>query len=89
LNAQNIQFIWAVFSAVPVGFRRRIKNIPFVNISPFYWNGSAINPQLKGANFEVACWDSSATILVGLIENLAKNFLNSFPDAVELKFVSR
>ena len=35
LNAQNIQFIWAVFSAVPVGFRRRITNIPFVNNNPF------------------------------------------------------
>ena len=89
LNSKEIQFIWAVFSAFPIGHRQPITASPFVDNNPYYWNGSEINPQINSAQFEIACWDSSATILVGLNESQIKNFLNKYPDAVELKSVAR
>src|SRR5690606_31758162 len=58
----NIQFIWAVFSAFPRGIRTEVNEVPYVEGNPDYWDGSDPRPQLEGANFEIACWDSSATI---------------------------
>lgn len=34
--------------------------------TPIIGIGSNIEPKIKGALFEIACWDSSATILVGI-----------------------
>lgn len=89
LEENKVQFIWAVFSAVPVGYRCHITNVPFVYNNPYYWNGSEVNPQLNGAIFEIVCWDSSATILVGLNEQQLACFTNYYPEAVELKSAAR
>lgn len=81
----DIQFIWAVFSAFPKGVRTKVYKAPYVEGNPDYWDGSDPRPQLEGANFEIACWDSSGTILIGLNSKLANAFRSTFSDAVELK----
>jgi len=85
IEADDVQFIWAVFSAFSVGTRFAVIEAPYVEDNPRYWNTSSLEPQLEGAIFEIACWDSSATILVGLSSELARNFKFAFTDAVELK----
>ena len=66
LSTHDIQFIWAVFSAVAKGSRPTVSEPPYVEGNPGYWNGRDPTPQLNGALFEIACWDSSATILINL-----------------------
>lgn len=89
LEKNKVQFIWAVLSAVPLGQRPQITNVPYVDNNPYYWNGSEIKPQLHGALFEIACWDSSATILVGLNDQQLAHFIDNYPEAVELKSAAR
>ena len=81
---QKIQFIWAVFSAVPRGARPTITNAPYVDGNPHYWNDTECKPQIKEALFEIACWDSSATILIGITPDMATNFTLAYSDAKPL-----
>jgi len=80
LAENEIQFIWAVFSAVPKGLRPPVQNPPYIDGNPRYWKGEEVSPQLNGAIFEIACWDSSATILVGLPPKAAAAFVKAYPD---------
>ena len=80
LREHNVQFIWAVFSAVPKGYRTTPSSPPWVEDNPRYWNGEEPGPQLDGALFEIACWDSSGTILVNLPEEAARAFVTRYPD---------
>jgi hypothetical protein len=80
LRDHEIQFIWAVFSAVPKGFRSTPSPVPYVEDNPIYWNGSEPGPQLEGALFEIACWDSSATILINLPAEAADAFMTRYKD---------
>lgn len=89
LQQQNIQFIWAVFSAFPLGTRFEVNNPPTVEDNPNYWNSSNPTPQLDEALFEIACWDSSATILIGLSPAMAKSFRSTYTDTIELKHAAR
>lgn len=89
VNENEVQFIWAVFSAVPKGYRCTVTITPYIEGNPDYWNGKEITPQLDGALFEIACWDSSATILVGLPPELEANFKLAYSDACSLISVSR
>jgi hypothetical protein len=84
LHAYEIQFIWAVFSAVPKGHRPIPVPAPYVEDNPRYWDGTEPEPQLKGALFEIACWDSSGTILINLPAQAIDSFLTRFPDAKSL-----
>jgi hypothetical protein len=81
LDHNDIQFIWAVFSAVPIGYRHNVPAAPHIDGNPDYWSGFEVRPQLSGAIFEIACWDSSATILVGLPAEAEARFLTVFPEA--------
>lgn len=85
LERNEIQFIWGVFSAVPIGYRSTVADAPYVEGNPDYWTGSEVRPQLPGAIFEIACWDSSGTILVGLPESVEAHFLAAFPEAESLQ----
>lgn len=85
LDRNEIQFIWAVFSAVPVGHRPPVFAAPYIEGNPDYWTGSEVRPQLREALFEIACWDSSATILVGLPESAEARFLAAFPETDSLQ----
>jgi hypothetical protein len=40
IHKQEIQFIWAVFSAVPKGSRPAVSEPPYVDGNPDYWNGN-------------------------------------------------
>lgn len=76
----EIQFIWAVFSAVPRGSRLAVLEAPYVDGNPDYWNGKESGPQLQGALFEIACWDSSATILINLPQRAQAAFIANYSD---------
>ena len=89
INGDDIQFIWAVFSAFPVGTRVVVKDDPYIYDNSDYWNGSNLSPQLGGALFEVGCWDSSATILVGLTLEMERNFKAVYSDTIELVNAAR
>jgi hypothetical protein len=89
INNNDIQFIWAVFSAVPKGLRPEVIEPPCIDGNPNYWNGSNPKPQLASALFEIACWDSSATILVGVDFKMAANFQTTYPDTIELSRAAR
>lgn len=87
LRAHEVQFIWGVFSAVPKGFRSAPALKPYVDGNPNYWTGPDSAPQLSGALFEIACWDSSATILVNLPERAASAFMARYSDTKALMAV--
>ncbi|GGC77264.1 hypothetical protein GCM10011396_25520 [Undibacterium terreum] len=80
IQEYDLQFIWAVFSAVPKGLRLSVSNVPYVDGNPDYWNGKDPGPQLDGALFEIACWDSSATILINLPEQAERSFISNYSD---------
>lgn len=89
IQSNDIQFIWAVFSAFPLGTRFEVKEEPYIYDNPDYWNGSDPGPQLNDALFEIGCWDSSATILVGITLEQANNFKSAYSDTVELGHAAR
>lgn len=84
IEAHEIQFMWGVFSAVPKGLRPIIATAPYVDGNPDYWHGKKLAPQLDGALFEIACWNSSATILIKLPEKAQRAFIATYPDASPL-----
>jgi hypothetical protein len=81
LREHEVQFGWAVFSAVPKGFRSAPLSAPYADGNPSYWRGDEPVPQLEGAVFEIACWDSSATILINLPAEAARSFQMRYTDA--------
>ncbi len=89
VNENEVQFIWAVFSAVPKGYRQIVTDAPYVDGNPDYWNGRETSPQLSGALFEIACWDSSATILIGLPPKLEASFKLAYADVCSLISAAR
>jgi len=84
LHAYEVQFIWAVFSAVPKGLRPTPVPTPYVEDNLRYWNGTESGPQLESALFEIVCWDSSGTILINLPAHAINSFLKRYPDAKPL-----
>ncbi|WP_444946655.1 hypothetical protein ACJJIP_08505 [Microbulbifer sp. VTAC004] len=89
ITSNDVQFIWAVFSAFPIGTRFAVAEPPYVDGNPNYWNASEPKPQLEKAIFEIACWDSSATILIGINPAMAENFKSIYTDTIELKYAAR
>ncbi|MCX7276204.1 MAG: hypothetical protein NTZ15_02610 [Burkholderiales bacterium] len=89
ISEHDIQFIWAVFSAFPKGTRFPVNNAPLVEDHAGYWSGVEVAPQLEGALFEIAAWDSSATILVGLPVDAEEAFSKKYPDAKSLTSAAR
>jgi hypothetical protein len=84
LLAKPIQCIWGVFSAFPPGLRAPVDIAPAANRNLGFWQPPDARPQLPGACFELVCWDSSATLLVGVSEEQAARFLMTYPDAKPL-----
>lgn len=89
IQEHDIQFIWAVFSATPKGFRPTVSAVPYVEGNPDYWNGKDAAPQLDGALFEIACWDSSATILINLPAEAQRSFIATYSDTQPLSQAKR
>lgn len=82
--ARDIQFIWGVFSAVPRGIRFDVPVPPAADGNSSFWQPPEVQPQLEGACFEIVCWDSSATVLVGVSPKQAERFLTTYPEAKPL-----
>lgn len=89
LSAHTVQFIWAVFSAFPVGYRRDITDAPYVDDNPLYWQGVEVSPQLSDALFEIVCWDSSATMLICLPDDARTRFTSVYPETRSLVAASQ
>jgi hypothetical protein len=84
LKRAPIQFIWGVLSAVTPGARPVVDVAPFADGNPDFWRVPECPPQLPGAALEIVCWDSSATLLIGISEEMADRFVHAFPDAKRL-----
>ncbi|MFN7934011.1 MAG: hypothetical protein U0R19_11825 [Bryobacteraceae bacterium] len=81
IGAEPVQFIWGVFSGVPVGYRVNLEVAPRAWTDDFY-RGSP-RPRLEGAELEIVCVDSSFCLLIGLSEELAGQFRAAFPGEVD------
>lgn len=81
---RDVQFIWGVFSAFPRGTRFDVPAPPAADGNSNLWYPPEVQPQLEGASFEIVCWDSSATVLVGGSPKQAERFLVAYPEAKPL-----
>lgn len=84
LLERPIQFIWAVFSAFLPGVRVEVDSAPGADGNPDFWRPPEVSPQMQGACFEIVCWDSSATILIGVSNEQAERFSRTYPDTKPL-----
>lgn len=89
LDGPEVQFIWGVLSAVPKGMRPPVEVAPFADGNPTFWRAGELRPQLPSAVFEIVCWDSSATLLIGLSEEQATSFQLRYSDAKPLSEAMR
>lgn len=89
LNAHTVHFVWAVFSAVPVGYRSLVAEPPYVDGNPKFWQGVELAPQLSDSLFEIVCWDSSATIFICLPDDAARRFTEAYPETRSLTAASQ
>jgi hypothetical protein len=84
LENHDIQFNWAVFSAVPKGVSVVVPSTLRISAEADFWSGNEVRPQLPGALFEIVCWDSSATILVELPAEAEAAFVRNYPETRQL-----
>ena len=85
-TANHPQFIWSVFSAISsatVDAAKALDCIPHADGNPDFWVGSP-TPQHPNAVFEIVCWDSSATLLIGADQTIANAFRRAYPDVRDL-----
>lgn len=78
IKEKDYQFIWAVISAYPKGSKLRLKEFPYADGNPDFWYGNP-KKQLKDSLFEIVCWDGSATLFIGLPEELGKLIVKNAP----------
>ena len=84
IEENEIQFIWGVISAVKKRNRPIVADSPYADGNSDLWNIPNIKPQLPEALFEIVSWDSSATILIGLNDELTEKFTSVYSDAKKL-----
>ena len=77
----GLQVNWGVFSAFPVGQRPVIADPPWADGNADFWTVPDMPVQAPGACFELVCWDSSATLLIGLSDEQAARFMQTHPEA--------
>lgn len=78
LKEYNYQFVWSVISAYPKGTMPFINDKPYADGNPEFWSGIP-QKQLENSLFEIVCWDSSATLYIGLPQNLEEKLLKNAP----------
>lgn len=76
---ETVQFIWAVFTAFLPETEMTDDVYPFAQ-SEHFWQEQDVKPQHPQAEFEIACWDSSAVLLIGLPDNLLSKIQAAYPD---------
>jgi len=72
LSEYDYQFVWAVFSAFPKNTTPLLSDAPYADGNEEFWKGNP-EKQLEESVFEIVCWDSSATLFIGLSEVLSQN----------------
>jgi hypothetical protein len=78
VDGEKVQFIWAVLSAfnhVPIV----PKKPPYADGNPGFWRGTPM-PQMPDASFEIVCFDSSATLFIGVDASIAEKLRRKYPD---------
>lgn len=83
INEFDYQFNWAVISAFPSGTTPRLSQEPFADGNPDFWKGIP-KKQLEDSLFEIVCWDSSATLWIGLSDELGMRVLKNAPGIIDL-----
>lgn len=87
IEEQDYQFYWAVFSVFPKGSEPILCDEVFADGNPDFWCGKP-QKQLKDSLFEIVCWDSSATLFIGLPDELGARLLNNAPGVQDLNDVN-
>ena len=85
------QFVWSVLSALrpDADFDpTALDSAPYADGNPNFWTGSP-RPQFPDALFEIVCWDSSATLLIGAPDNVADAFRAAYPGTLDLDMENR
>lgn len=84
LVSSGTQIIWGVILAIPtdMDFTPSAENLPYVEGNDRIWEPGGI--QLKEAEIEIDCFDSSYTILKFRQEALSDKFKRDFPEAIAL-----
>lgn len=88
INEFDYQFVWAVISAFPLGTQPRLSKKPYADGNPDFWKGIP-EKQLKDSLFEIICWDSSATLWIGLPEELGLKVLKNAPGIAYLNELNK
>ncbi|GAA4340068.1 hypothetical protein GCM10023149_51200 [Mucilaginibacter gynuensis] len=81
----EIQFVWAVISALPKEIDIVIKDVlslPYADGNGSIWESEEL--QHPDAVLEIICWDSGYTIVKFTDEELSAKFKAYFPEAVAL-----
>ena len=89
LNEYDYQFVWAVLSAFPKSTEPFTTDEPFADGNSDFWEGEPKKKQLKNSEFEIVCWDSSATLFIGLPDSLGITLLANAPGIKDLNKENR
>ncbi|MFC4994829.1 hypothetical protein [Rubritalea tangerina] len=82
ITSSKVQFIWGVLSA----FKGEVcipSDLPYADGNPRLWQHNR-KVQCPGAEFEIVCWDSGATLFIGADEELASKLMKLYPDIQRL-----
>ena len=82
----DMQFVWAVLSGFPPAVSLdldRLAVVPYADGNAGFW---ADEPQIQHplAEVEIACWDSTSTLLLCRDRSIGESFRRYFPEAVDL-----
>jgi len=87
VEEKKVQFIWAVLSAfdheptIPT-------ELPYADGNSGLWADSP-RPQMRDAKFEIVCWDSGATLFIGLEPAVGEKLKQRYPDIRDLDAYNR
>lgn len=88
LKEFDYQFVWSVISAFPKGTKPFTTDKPFADGNSDFWEGEP-EKQLKQSLFEIVCWDSSATLYIGLSDEFGKRLVANAPGIKDLNKENR
>ena len=80
IDKHDIQFIWAVFSAIPqsISLEKALQyELPFADGYTGFWR-NPISVQHPLADIEIVPWDSSLVLLISKDEDIVSRFQNAF-----------
>ena len=83
LEEFDYQFVWAVLSAFPKGHYKQLSDKPYADGNPHFWKGMP-EKQMDSSLFEIVCWDSSATLFIGLPTEMGEKLVSNAPGIKDL-----